>query len=164
MLSRNLLVSLLVGTMTTQQQGQDPVQVGGVPGIIDANQIREADGLDAILELVAQLRTVIFPAVILESRSSGSIQFVEGPLDTCTESIWIMDRLGRGEDEAALYRSTHTTAVNILKALLAAAKSGNYPALDGWDWSRISYMKRYGGPDARGWEIVLTFKENISLV
>jgi hypothetical protein len=155
---------LLVGTMTTPQQGQDPVQVGGVPGIIDANQIREADGLDAILELVAQMRTVIFPAVILESRSSGSIQFVEGPLDTCTVSIWIMDRLGRGEDEAALYRSTHATAVNILKALLAAVKSGNYPALDGWDWTRISYMKRYGGPDARGWEIVLTFKENISLV
>ncbi len=149
MLSRNLLIDILVGHVT---------------GIADPNQIREADGLDAILELVAQLRAVVFPSVILESRSSGSIQLVEGPLDTCTESIWVMDQLGRGEDEADLYRSTHATAVLILKALLAAANDGQHPELAGWDWSRISYMKRYGGQNARGWELVLTFKENISLV
>ena len=149
MLSRNYLADALVGNVT---------------GITDPAQILEANGLDAILELVTTLRTVSFPAVVLESRSGGSIQLVEGPLDTYTESIWVMGQLGRGEDEADLYREMMTMTRRVLAKLLADAKTGTHPELEGWDWSRTTYSKRYGGQNARGWEIVLTFKDNISLV
>ena len=138
--------------------------VSSVDGINEGAQILEASGLDAILELVTTLRTVAFPAVVLESRSSGTIQLIEGPVDTYTESLWVMGQLGRGESEADLYRSMMELARRILAKLLADAKTGTHPELEGWDWSRTSYMKRYGAQNARGWEIVLTFKDNFSLV
>ena len=138
--------------------------VGVIAGFTDADtQILEADGLDAILELLKSLRSVTFPAAILESRSSGAIQLVEGPLDTYTESIWIMGQFGRDESEADLYRSTFTLAKAVLAKLLDDAKNGA-SALEGWDWQRTTYMKRYGGQNARGWELVLTFRDNISLL
>ena len=142
----------------------DSALVGAVAGITAADQILEANGLDAILELVTTLRSVSFPAVILEARSSGSIQLVEGPLDTYTESIWVMGQLGRGESEAQIYRDTMALMRLVLAKLLNDAKSGLHPELDGWDWTRTTYMKRYGGQNARGWELVLTFKENFSLL
>lgn len=126
-------------------------------------QILEADGLDAILELLKALRSVEFPAVILEGRSSGTIQLVEGPLDTFTQSVWVMGQLGRDESEADLYEDTRRLAFRILAWLLDDFKK-DIPELAGWDSSRTLYMKRYGGQNARGWEMVLTFKENIPLV
>ena len=126
-------------------------------------QVLEADGLDAIMELLKTLRSVEFPAVILEGRSSGTIQLVEGPLDTFTQSVWVMGQLGRDESEAELYENTRRLALRVLARMLDDFKE-NVPELNGWDYSRTLYMKRYGGQNARGWEMVLTFKENIPLV
>ena len=125
-------------------------------------QVLEADGLDAILELLKTLRSVEFPAAILEGRSSGTIQLVEGPLDTFTQSVWVMGQFARDESEAALYDATFQLAVRVLTRLLDDFKAG-VPELIGWEYQRTAYMKRYGGQNARGWELVLTFKENIPL-
>ncbi len=137
--------------------------VGNVQGLLNDEQIIEAEGMDAILELLMNLRTVEFPAIILETRSTGTLQLVEGPVDTYTESIWVMDVLGRGENEAELYRRTRKLAIGILCKLLDDYKRGE-AMLEGWDYGRILYMKRAGGQNARGWEIVLTFQDNISLL
>lgn len=142
----------------------DRAIVGVIEGFTNAEtQVLEANGLDAILELLTNLRSITFPLVILEDRSSGIIQMIEGPLDTFTQSIWIMGQFGRGESEAAVYDETRNLAVLILSRFRQMAVNGE-PALQGWDWSRTQYLKRYGGPNARGWELVLTFKENISLL
>lgn len=137
--------------------------VGNVQGLLNDEQIIEAEGMDAILELLMNLRTVEFPAIILETRSTGTLQLVEGTVDTYTESIWVMDVLGRGENEAELYRRTRKLAIDILRKLLDDYKRGE-AMLEGWDYGRILYMKRAGGQNARGWEIVLTFQDNISLL
>ena len=59
-------------------------------------------------------------------------------------------------------KQTFQLAVSVLKRLLHDFKAAE-PEMAGWDHTRTSYMKRYGGQNARGWELVLTFKEDIPL-
>lgn len=135
-----------------------------LPEFQDINsQLLEGNGLDAILELLTSMRSVSFPCVVLEGRSSGSWHLVEGPVDTFTQSLWVMGQLGRGEEEAALYDQMFLLAKKVLAKLLQDRKAG-VEELQEWDWQNISYMKRHGGQNARGWEIVLTFRENVSLL
>ncbi len=137
--------------------------VGSVPRIASEEQIIEADGMDAILDLLMNLRSVQFPAVILESRSSGVIQLVEGPLDTYTVSLWVMEQLGRSDTEADLYDQAFALLRDLLAKLLDDYKNGSVELM-GWNFRRTAYMKRAGGQNARGWELVLTFQDNISLL
>ena len=149
MLSKSLISSALIGV---------------IPGFTNADtQIQEAQGLDTILELLTNLRSVEFPVAILEDRANGAIQLVEGPVDFFTQSIWIMGQFGRDESEADLYAETRALAIRVMAKLLDMAKNGE-AALEGWNWRRTQYLKRYGGQNARGWELVLTFEENISLL
>lgn len=149
MLSKNLISSALIGI---------------VPGFsTEKTQILEAQGLDSILELLTNLRSVEFPCAVLEGRSNGVIQMVEGPVDFFTQSVWIMGQFGRGESESELYDTTRALAILFLAKLREMAVEGN-EALIGWNWRRTQYLKRYGGQNARGWELVLTFEENISLL
>lgn len=126
------------------------------------SQIFEGDGYDAIMDILKSMRSVEFPAIVLESRSSGTIAIVEGPVDTYTQSLWVMGQLGRNEDEATLYRDMFCLCKEILARMLATKSSGE-PELQGWHHDYISYMKRYGGPNTRGYELVITFKDDISL-
>lgn len=150
MLSKNLISSALIGV---------------VPGFSNPEtQLLEAQGLDAILELLTNLRSVEFPAAIFEDRSSGVFNLNNDvPLDTFTQSVWIMGQFGRDESESNLYAETHALALRFMAKLLDMAKNDE-PALEGWDWRRTQYLKRYGGQNARGWELVLTFTENFSLL
>lgn len=148
--------------MLRREQLRDSLaQVQEFPDI--ESQLIEGEGLDAILELLKNLRSVCFPCVVLEGRSSGSFQLVEGPVDTFTQSLWVMGQLGRSENEAKLYDDMFSLAKKVLAKLLEDRKNG-VSELMGWDWRSTSYMKRYGGQNARGWEIVLTFRENVSLL
>lgn len=148
MLTRDYLISALVGQ---------------VPEILNEEQILEGSGMDTILDMLMNLRGVCFPAVVLEKRTAGTIQLVEGPLDTYTESLWVMEQLGREEEEEQIYHEARMLSLSVLRRLLAEYKRGE-PLLEGWDFQRITYMKRAGGQNARGWEIVLTFKVNFSLL
>lgn len=131
----------------------------GVTEIQSDAQIIEAEGLDAIMELLMNLRGLDDgPCLVLEGRSNGSIQLIDGPVDTYTESIWVMERVGRGETESEVYARTFTLMKKILRALVA--KVNLQQGMEGWRWQRTTYMKRYGGPDARGWEMVLTFMDD----
>ncbi|MBR6457371.1 MAG: hypothetical protein IKS71_02120 [Bacteroidales bacterium] len=122
----------------------------------------EANGLDAITELLGNLRSVEFPALILEGRDSGSIDIVEGPLDTFTQSLWVMEQAGRDDEDAEVYNQAFRLGRRLVAILIAARPECR--ELDGWAVSHISYLKRYGGPGARGWEFVFTFKEDINLL
>lgn len=139
--------------------------MGVVPGFSNSDtQLFEAQGLDTILELLTNLRSLEFPVAILEGRSNGAIQLdYDVPVDSFTQSVWIMGQFGRDESESDLYAETHALALRFMAKLIDMAKNGE-PALEGWDWRRTTYMKRYGGQNARGWELVLTFTENISLL
>ena len=136
-----------------------------VPGFTNADtQLFEAQGLDTILELLTNLRSLEFPVAILEGRSNGVISLDNDvPLDTFTQSVWIMGQFGREESESDLYAETHSLSLRFMAKLIDMAKNGE-PALEGWDWRRTQYLKRYGGQNARGWELVLTFTENTSLL
>lgn len=126
-------------------------------------QFLDGYGFDAIISMITSLRTVDFPCVILEGRSTGTVQLVEGPVDSYSQSIWVMDQMGRGEDETAIYNKMYALMIKIIKALIAARKAGD-AELKEWNWRRMTYMKRYGGQNARGYELVISFEDNISLV
>lgn len=134
-----------------------------LPDISDAGrQVLEGDGYDAVIDILKSLRSLSFPVVILESRSSGTIDIIDGTLDTYTQSLWVMGQLGRNDDEAALYRNMFALCKKIITLMLAAKSSGK-SELQEWNHNHISYMKRYGGPNSRGYELVFTFQDNISL-
>lgn len=124
-------------------------------------QVIMGNGYDAIIDILQNVRTVEYPAFILECRDSGYFHVVEGAVDFHSQSIWIMGVLERDEDEAALYEAMFQLAKKVISRLL---KHRNDGCLSGWQPNRISYMKRYGGPNSRGWELILNFNEDISLI
>lgn len=127
-------------------------------------QILEGNGYDGVLDILKSSRSIEYPCAILESGDSGSLQVIEGPVDTYTQSLWIMDRLGREEDEAAIYAKAKKLTRLVIALILQEGLAKGVPEAAGITWQNVSYMKRYGGPDARGYEIIFTFKENISLL
>ena len=126
-------------------------------------QILQGNGYDGVIDILQNMRSVVYPCVILEAGGSGTVADVEGPVDTFTQSLWVMGQLGRGEDEAALFASMKTLAMKIVAKLMMDITTG-VPEVEGLDYQRFSYMQRYGGPNARGYELVLTFRQNFSLV
>lgn len=126
-------------------------------------QLLEGNGYDGVIDILQNMRSISYPCVILEAASSGTVQLVEGPLDTYTQSLWVMGQLGRGESEPALYLQMKALMRKVVARLLEDYRCG-VPEVQDLDWTRFSYMQRWGGPNARGWEVVLTFKENFSLI
>lgn len=126
-------------------------------------QILEGNGYDGVIDILQNMRGIAYPCIILEAGGSGTVQLVEGPVDTYTQSLWVMGQLGRGEDEAALFSQMKELTRKVAAKLLADCRM-NVPEVQGIEWSRFSYMQRYGGPNARGYELMLTFKENFSLL
>lgn len=125
------------------------------------SQILQGNGYDGVIDILQNMRSITFPCVILETGSSGSVQNVEGPVDTYTQSLWVMGQLGRGEDEAALYSAMKKLAMKIVARFLLDLTEA--PELEGFDYQRFTYMQRWGGNNARGWELMLTFRQNFSL-
>lgn len=126
-------------------------------------QILQGNGYDGVIDILQNLRSVVYPCVILEAGGSGTVADVEGPVDTFTQSLWVMGQLGRGEDEAALFSQMKSLAMKVVAKLMVDMAAGA-PEVQGLDYQRFSYMQRYGGPNARGYELVLTFRQNFSLL
>jgi hypothetical protein len=129
-----------------------------------STQILQGNGYDGIIDILQNMRGVTYPCVILESGGSGSVQVVEGPVDTYTQSLWVMGNLGRGEDEDALFRAMKALTMKVFAKLLQDRREGTHPEVQELDFQRFTYMQRWGGPNARGYELVLTFRENYSLL
>lgn len=126
-------------------------------------QILEGNGYDGVLDIIKNSRSIEYPCVILESGGSGTLQVIEGPVDTYSQSLWVMDRLGREESEALIYAKMKNLTRLVAAILLNDGLTNERPESSSITWQQVSYMQRYGGPDVRGYEIIFTFKENISL-
>lgn len=126
-------------------------------------QILQGNGYDGVIDILEHLRSVDFPCVVLEAGGSGTCSVIDGPVDTFTQSVWVMGQLGRAEDEAALYREMRALSRKITAKLIADYREGS-PEVEDIDWSRYSYMQRWGGQNVRGYELVFTFRENFSLL
>lgn len=129
-----------------------------------STQILQGNGYDGVIDILQNMRGVTYPCVILESGGSGSVQVVEGPVDTYTQSLWVMGNLGRGEDEDALFRAMKALTMKVFAKLLQDWSEGTHPEVQELDTQRFTYMQRWGGPNARGYELVLNFRENYSLL
>ncbi len=125
-------------------------------------QILQGNGYDGVIDILQNMRSVTYPCVILEAGSSGSVQNVEGPVDTFTQSLWVMGQLGRGEDEAALFASMKALGMKIIAKLLLDI--GTATEVEGFDYQRFTYLQRWGGPNARGYEFMLTFRKDFALM
>jgi len=122
-------------------------------------QLIEGSGFDGVIDLLSQVRTSVFPVAVLETRPSGSISLTQGAVDSSSQSIWVFGQQGREEDEPQLYAEIFRLVKKILAQILASSSE-----LDGEiQWQRVTYQKRYGGPNARGYEISLLWQEDISL-
>lgn len=126
-------------------------------------QILQGNGFDGVIALLDDLRSVEFPCVVLEAGASGTVQVIEGPVDTFTQSVWVMGQLGRAEDEAELYAEMRILARKVAARLLEDFAS-RVPEVAGLQWQRYSYMQRWGGQNARGYELVFTFAEDFPLL
>jgi len=132
--------------------------------------ILEGNGYDRIMAILKSLRGTTFPCVILEARAGGQVDMIGGgPIDSCTQSLWVMVQLGRDEDEVAAFEQAWELAKKILARFIQCDPISSLDTKDkmevlrSWDYNRISYMQRYGGPTCRGYEVVLTFRDYVSL-
>lgn len=128
------------------------------------NQFKEGDGYDEIVAILGNIRSIEFPCIVLEDRSSGTIgNLLAGPLDRTSIALWIMDQGDRDETEggSTIFKRTFSLALDIIKLFIR--DKNVEPELAGWDIDHLAYNKRMGGPKCFGYELVLTFEENIDL-
>lgn len=120
--------------------------------------VQTAQGYDAVIALFENIRTVNFPAVIIENRTSGNILYDCGPLDNYSIPVWIM--LQDNEKEPAeIYDDAFELMKKIIKILIRDTSLGLLPGLD---YTHMSYNMR-SATDAYGYELLLTFRTDIDL-
>ena len=133
------------------------------PTAID-NQIKAGDGFDEITAILESIRSIVFPCVVIEDRSSGNFSIENGPVDTYTIALWVMLQQTRGEenDNSEIFRNAFALMKKIVVLLIREQERGT-PSVASLDISRMPYNKRLGGPNCLGYELLLTFRENIEL-
>lgn len=124
------------------------------------NQIVTGAGYNAIVEMV-MTRQEGFPCVVLEDQDSGVISIQPGGFDKYPQSIWVLDRCASNENPEQYYASTK----NLLKNVVASLSRNRdfYPDIENIDFTRMPYLKRNGGNELYGWEVILTTEEDIDL-
>ena len=128
------------------------------------NHIKSGDGYDAVTAILENIRSTDFPCVVIEDRSSGNFTIEAGPVDTFTIALWVMLQQTREEedDNSELFRQAFELVKRIIKILIRdqVARPSDMGFLD---ISRIPYNKRFGGAKCLGYELLLTFREEIDL-
>ena len=108
--------------------------LGALPEFTDtAAQVHASDGYDGVISILANIRGTAFPCVVLEDRSSGELGCRPGGFDSYSLVLWVMDSKGREE---------------------------HFP---GMDIASIPYNRRQGGPGCCGYELVISFFDDIDL-
>ena len=120
------------------------------------SHVHMANGYDGVIALLDNIRTASYPAIIIEDRSSGNIVIDAGPLDTYSISLWLMLQDVQKE-QSTLFVEAFDLVKKLTRILIRDADT-----LDGLDYSRIPYFKRMTA-DACGYELILTFRQNIDL-
>lgn len=133
------------------------------PSAID-NQIKTGDGFDEITAILESIRSIVFPCVVIEDKSGGSFSIEDGPVDTYTIALWVMLQQTREEenDNSEIFREAFSLMKRIASLLIREQEKGT-PPVASLDITRMPYNKRLGGPNCLGYELMLTFRENIEL-
>lgn len=123
-------------------------------------QVLEADGYDGVVALLGNVREVCFPAVVIEDRTIGNISIDSGPVDSYSIPLWVMVSNDSSKSKTEIFKIAYALTLKVLKLLMRDVDS--VTDLSGWDYQRISYSKR-SGPDCSGYEILMTYRDNIDL-
>lgn len=128
------------------------------------NQVKCGDGFDEISAILENIRSIEFPCVVIEDRSSGSFINEDGPVDNYTIALWVMVQQTREEQasNSQLYLQAYTMMKKIAGLLITEQQKG-VAQMASLDTRRMPYNKRQGGPNCLGYELLLTFHENIQL-
>lgn len=123
-------------------------------------QVVTGAGYNAIIEMVMN-RHQDFPCVVLEEQDGGIFSIQPGGFDKYPQSIWVLDRCASDENPEQYYASTK----QLLKEVVASLSRNRdfYTDIENIDFSRMPYMKRQGGNELYGWEVILTTQEDIDL-
>lgn len=122
-------------------------------------QVLASDGYDGVLSILANIRGAGFPCVVLEDRSSGELGCRPGGIDSYSLVLWVMDAKARDEQENVIYARTFELMKRIVR-LLVHDKDKHFPGLD---VTSMPYNRRQGGTGCYGYEVVLTFFDNVDL-
>lgn len=123
-------------------------------------QVVTGAGYNAIIEMVMN-RQQDFPCVVLEEQDGGILSIQPGGFDKYPQSIWVLDRCASNENPEQYYVSTKQLLKEIISSL--SRNSDDYPDLEYVDFGRMPYLKRQGGNELYGWEVILTTEEDIDL-
>lgn len=124
-------------------------------------QVVTGAGYNAIIEMVMN-RQQYFPCIVLEEQDGGILSIQPGGFDKYPQSIWVLDRCASDENPEQYYTSTK----ELLKEVIASLSRNRYIFQDitNLDFTRMPYMKRQGGNELYGWEVILTTQEDIDLL
>ena len=124
-------------------------------------QVVTGAGYNAIVEMVMN-RQEHFPCIVLEEQDGGILSIQPGGFDKYPQSIWVLDRCASDENPEQYYTSTK----ELLKEVIASLSRNRYIFQDitNLDFTRMPYMKRQGGNELYGWEVILTTQEDIDLL
>lgn len=123
-------------------------------------QVVTGAGYNAIIEMVMN-RQEDFPCVVLEEQDGGILSIQPGGFDKYPQSIWVLDRCASDENPEQYYASTKQLLKEVVASL--SRNKDSYPDLSNLDFVRMPYMKRQGGNELYGWEVILTTQEDIDL-
>lgn len=128
------------------------------------NRVRSGDGFDEVTAILENIRSIEFPCIVIEERSSGSFTIEAGPVDTYTIALWVMLQQTRTEenDNSELFGKAFDLLRRIIKILIRDQVQ-RPEVLAALDITRMPYNKRFGGPKCLGYELLLTFREDINL-
>lgn len=122
-------------------------------------QVFASDGYDGVLAVLSNVRAAEFPCVVLEDRSTGELGYRPGGYDTYNKVLWVMDQKGRDEREGEAYARAFTLVKKVVR-ILARDRRHRFPSLD---IASIPYSRRQGGVACYGYELILSFQEDIDL-
>lgn len=123
-------------------------------------QVITGAGYNAIIETV-MTRQQSFPCVILEEQDSGVLSIQPGGFDKYPQSLWILDRCASDENPELYYIKTKQILKDLISSILR--HRDEHQDLVSIDFTRMPYMKRQGGNELYGWEIILTTEEDVDL-
>lgn len=134
--------------------------LAALPEFTDTDaQVFASDGYDGVLSILANIRGAGFPCVVLEDRSSGELGCRPGGIDSYSLVLWVMDAKGRDEQESTVYARAFSLMKSIVRLLVHDSRE-HFP---GMDVTSMPYNRRQGGPGCYGYEVMITFFDDIDL-
>ena len=120
-------------------------------------------GYDESVAVIQNVRHIDWPAIIAEDRSGGTLTLLEGGHDSHTQSLWIMNQPGNGEEPSDAYRRSFEQMKKIVATMAIRAFAPHDEAkIYGLQADQFPYYRRRAAT-AYGYEVLLYFEEEVDL-